>query len=351
MLYICCRETDGYQQVSVKRAATTAVHARFGCRRNQACHSQGPTCARTSAEAGGVGEAVRTESSTRSRGAAATRGRGTRDLLSAPRNGCRGVIARGNRRSVLHPDHAGNDGAPASRSQDDRGGLSKSRGGIGTNRQRSESGTFRGVELGISRNPLCTRGAAPHAEHQQNPSPSRFEVSPGWFRSRRLQERIARRPSRDSGSVSEARGRSSRHGFTSALIRVRQEYSFLCARSDSGPRCEVLQVGGKAKSPFHSPWQPGKSNPGISASYPEIRVRPLLPLQRCFGLAAPRSDSVVTFLVDESLTPNKSQSPVLFGSLESCPECACFSIALQDLRRLAIEFESISPSTSALLRC
>src|SRR5579862_3763100 len=87
MLYICCRETDGYQQVSNECAPATTVHCWTGRGRNQARHTQGPPRTWADTEAGGVGQAVWVEPGASSRSAASTRSRGFGGFVPSPGNG------------------------------------------------------------------------------------------------------------------------------------------------------------------------------------------------------------------------------------------------------------------------
>ncbi len=338
MLYICCREADGYQQVSNECAAATTVHLGPGCRRNQAGHPAGTACTEASFEAGRIGEAVWAEPSPRSGGLAPTRGRGVGRVLSAQRHGCGGVNARGYRRGVPNQDDAGNNGPSVSRPKDGRGRLSKGRASVEPNRQRSESGTLGRTELGISRDTVRSCRIAAFVEHRQDTESSRAPISPGWIRSSGLQAGISKRPSRDPRSLPESGRRDSGDGFTNALVRVRQGYRFLCStnhgRTHQRRFCQVGRLAGRLGRRV---WGFAKSNPNFLRNHRELGGRSSLAFQGRFFRFMSGSDSVVTFLFAESLIPNKSGSAVLFGSPQRVLEFARLSITSTELSRLTID--------------
>src|SRR5579871_43734 len=302
MLYICCRETDGYQQVSNECAPAATVHSWAGCRRNQARHSERTALARTDIEAGRASQAVWTKSGAGTRSTAAARGGGVGCLVSSPRySGCV-VIARGHCGSFLYKNHAGNNRPAIGSSKNDRVRFSEGRNHPGSNGQESESRIFRGTELGLPRSLVCARRHAATVEYREDPSSSRPPLSLGRVRGRGFQEGITGWPSPDPRCVPQARRRSSGSGTAHALVRIRQEHRSVCPRGD-GRFCVCRS----------SPVVP---NPSVSASHFGRRY---LLLTVCSGLVAAGSDSAVTSLPDEWLTPGKSRSQDLFESLGSFP--------------------------------
>lgn len=290
MLYIGCREADGYQQVSNECAPATAVHGRTGRGRNQTCHSQRPSLTWTGTETGRVGQAVWVEPGAGSGSAQATRSRGTGRVVPSQGNGSCLPVARGHSRGLLHKDHAGNKGPSTGSSKNDRIRLFKGRDRAGSDRRRSKSSTLSRAKLGVSRSLISARRDAAAIEYHQDPSSPRSALSPGRFCCRRFQEGITRRPSQDPCCLSQAGCRRGCSGIAHAFVRIRKEHRFLRAAGDGRIVCRFFPVA---------------ATPDVCTAYL---------LRFCLGVVASLSDPVVTSLSDEVLTPGKSRS---LGLLES----------------------------------
>jgi hypothetical protein len=288
MLYICCREADGYQQVSSDCAPATAVHRRIGRGRNQTRHSQRPTLTWTDTEARGVGQAVWVEPGSGPRSSPAARGRGTGGFVSSPGNSRCLAVARGHRGGLLYKDHAGNKGPSIGSSKHDGIRLFEGGNGAGSDRRRPKSSTLRRAKLGVSRNLVCARRDAAAIEYHQDSSSSCAAVSPGRFRGSRFQEGITGWSSPNPCCVPRAGCRRGGGGVAQAFVRIGEEHRFLRSRGDGRIYvCRFFAV------------TPNR----------DLCIKFLFHVGS--GLVAPLSDSVVTSLSDELLRSSKS-----FGLLE-----------------------------------
>ena len=319
MLYIGCREADGYQQVSNECAPATAVHGRTGRGRNQTCDSQRPPRTWTGTETGGVGQTVWIEPGAGSRSAPATRSGGTGRVVPSQGNCSCLPVARGHSGGLLHKDHAGNKGPSTGSSKNDRIRLFKGRNRAGSDRRRSKSSTLSRAKLGVSRNPISAGWDAAAIEYHQDPSSSRTALSPGRFCCSRFQEGITRRPSQDPCCLSQAGHRRGGSGIADASVRIRKEHRFLCSPSD-----------GRIWACRFFPITP---NPDVRAEHLETHWPLLL---RSSALLTSITDSVVTFLTDERLTPGKTRSLGLLESRQFLHLTGFRSVEFADWDRVAL---------------
>lgn len=315
MLYICCREADGYQQVSNEHAPAATVHGRTGRGRNQTCHSQRPPRTWTSTEAGRVGQAVWVESGSGSGSTPATRSRGTGRVVPSPGNRSCLPVTRGHSGGLPHKDHAGNKGSSVGSSKNDRIRFFKGRNSAGPDRRRPKSSTLSRAKLGVSRNLISARRDAAAIEYHQDPSSSRTALSSGRFCCGRFQEGIPRRPSQDPCCLSQAGPRRGGSGIADAFVRIRKEHRFLCSPGDG--RIWVCR------------FFPITPNLEVRAEHLETHWSLLL-------RASALSDSVVTFLSDERLTRSRSRSLGLLESRQFLHLTGSRSVELADWDRFTL---------------